>query len=97
VAASAAVGLPSEAALHDLVEEAPHLLPPSGEPSFVVVGREVNLRSGYADLMAVESNGRLVIIEMRLRRNAEARRAVGRAGPDVRCLPQGRRSMALGA
>ena len=31
---------------------------------------------GYADLVAVESDGRLVIIEIKLRRNAEARRAV---------------------
>lgn len=69
-------GFPSEAALHDLVEEAPHVLPLSGDPSMVVVGREVRLGSGCADLVAVESEGRLVVIEIKLRRNAEARRAV---------------------
>lgn len=69
-------GFPSEAALHDLVEEAPHLLPLSGDPNLVVVGREVALGSGFADLVAVESDGRLVVIEIKLRRNAEARRAV---------------------
>jgi RecB family endonuclease NucS len=69
-------GFPSEAALHDLVEEAPHLLPLSGDPSLVVVGREVALGPGYADLVAVEFDGRLVVIEIKLRRNAEARRAV---------------------
>ena len=42
----------------------------------MVVGREVALGSGYADLVAVESDGRLVVIEIKLRRNAEARRAV---------------------
>jgi hypothetical protein len=66
----------SEEALHDLVEEAPHLLPLSGDPSLVVVGREVALGSGYADLVAVEPDGRLSVIEIKLRRNAEARRAV---------------------
>ncbi len=69
-------GFANEAALHDLVAEAPHLLPLSGAPSLVVVGREVNLGSGYADLVAVEAEGRLVIIEIKLRKNAEARRAV---------------------
>jgi hypothetical protein len=69
-------GFTNEAALHDLVAEAPHLLPLSGNPSLVVVGREVNLGSGYADLVAVEADGRLVIIEIKLRKNAEARRAV---------------------
>src|SRR4051794_25688487 len=66
----------NEEALHDLVEEAPHLLPLSGDPTIVVVGREVALGSGYADLVAVESDGRLAVIEIKLRRNAEARRAV---------------------
>ena len=69
-------GFPSEAALHDLVEEAPHLLPLSGDPNLVVVGREVALGPGYADLIAVEADGRLAVIEIKLRRNAEARRAV---------------------
>src|SRR3954453_2600282 len=69
-------GFASEEALHDLVEEAPHLLPLSGDPALVVVGREVSLGSGYADLVAVEPDGRLSVIEIKLRRNAEARRAV---------------------
>ena len=42
----------------------------------VVLGREVSLGPGYADLIAVEPDGRLVILEIKLRRNAEARRAV---------------------
>jgi hypothetical protein len=71
-----ASGFPSEEALHDLVEDAPHLLPLSGDPSLVVVGREVALGAGYADLLAIEADGRLAIIEIKLRRNAEARRAV---------------------
>ncbi len=69
-------GFANEEALHDLVEEAPHLLPLSGDPALVVVGREVALGSGYADLVAIEPDGRLSVIEIKLRRNAEARRAV---------------------
>lgn len=69
-------GFPSEEKLHDLVEGAPALLPLSGDPSAVVLGREVRLGSGYADLIAVEPDGRLVIVEIKLARNSEARRAV---------------------
>lgn len=72
----APVGFPDEATLHRLVEEAPELLPLSGSPRLVVVGREVPLGSGYADLLAVEPSGRLVLIEVKLAKNAEARRAV---------------------
>jgi hypothetical protein len=41
-----------------------------------VVGREVALGTGSADLIAVERGGRVAIIEVKLSRNAEARRAV---------------------
>lgn len=67
---------PDEATLHDLVEEAPQMLPLSGTPNLAVLGREPYLGSGYADLIAVETSGRLAIIEVKLARNAEARRAV---------------------
>ncbi len=69
-------GFPSEEKLHDLVESAPSLLPLSGDPSLVVLGREVALGPGYADLVAVEPDGRMVIVEIKLGRNSEARRAV---------------------
>lgn len=72
----ASAGFPDEAALHALIEEAPQLLPLSGSPRLVVLGREVQLGSNYADLIAVEPSGRLAIIEVKLARNAEARRAV---------------------
>ena len=65
-----------EAALHSRVEEAPEILPLSGTPDLVVVGREVGLGPGYADLIAIELSGRLVVIEVKLARNPEARRAV---------------------
>ena len=69
-------GFPSEEKLHDLVQEAPHLLPLAGDPILTVVGREVVLGSGRVDLLAVEADGRPVVIEIKLQRNAEARRAV---------------------
>ncbi|MEA2677605.1 MAG: hypothetical protein QOJ81_1746 [Chloroflexota bacterium] len=69
-------GFPDEAALHGLVEEAPHLLPLAGAPKLAVVGREVRLGTGFADLVAVETSGRLCVIEVKLQRNPEARRAV---------------------
>jgi hypothetical protein len=68
------VGFPSEATLHDLIEEEPGLLPLSGAPQVVVLGR--GLASGAADLVAVEMSGRPVFIEVKLERNPEARRAV---------------------
>ncbi len=52
------------------------MLPLSGAPQLTVLGREVRLGSGYADLLAVESTGRLVVIEVKLSTNAESRRAV---------------------
>ena len=65
-----------EKTLHDLVEGAPHVLPLAGDPRIVVLGREVLCGSGSADLLAVESTGRLVILEVKLASNSEARRAV---------------------
>jgi hypothetical protein len=67
---------PAEAALHDLVQQAPQMLPLAGFPRLTVLGREVRLGGGYADLLAVESSGRLVVIEVKLAGNAESRRAV---------------------
>lgn len=72
----APTGYPDEDALHTRVEQAPQMLPLAGSPRLTIVGREVSLGSGYADLIAVESSGRLVVIEVKLSRNAEARRAV---------------------
>jgi len=72
----AASDYPAEAALHDLVAEAPQLLPLAGAPQITVLGREVQLGTGRADLVAVESSGRLVIIEVKLAGNSEARRAI---------------------
>jgi RecB family endonuclease NucS len=70
------VGFEDEAALHALVADAPQVLPLSGTPRVVVLGSEVRIGSGTADLLAIEPSGRRVIIEVKLAKNAEARRAV---------------------
>ncbi len=73
-AASQKFGLEKE--LHGLAEENIHMLPLAGSPNLVVLGSEVSLGSGWADLLAVEMSGRPVIIEVKLAKNAEARRAI---------------------
>ena len=67
---------PEEATLQRLVAENPQLLPLAGSPRLFTLGREVRLGAGYADVLAVEASGRPVIIEVKLARNAEARRAI---------------------
>jgi len=69
-------GFPDEQTLHNLIENGPHMLPLSGDPRVVIVGREVALSGNYADLLGIEPNGRFVLIEIKLKKNAEARRAV---------------------
>ena len=65
-----------EAALHGLIEQNPRLLPLAGSPSLTVLGSEIQLGTGYADILAVESSGRPTIIEVKLASNPEARRAI---------------------
>lgn len=72
----APTGFPAEKALHELVADAPELLPLAGAPRLAVLGSEVPLGGGYADILAVEPTGRLVVVEVKLASNAEARRAV---------------------
>ena len=69
-------GFPDEATLHRLIEKTPEMLPLSGAPPLLILGREVPLGSGYADLVGVETSDRPVIIEVKLAQNNEARRAV---------------------
>ncbi len=67
---------PDEAALQEMVAENPNLLPLAGSPQLIVLGREVRLGSGKVDVLAVETSGRPTVIEVKLARNPEARRAV---------------------
>ena len=66
----------NEGELHDLVEGNIHMLPLAGSPRLFVLGREVPLGRGYADLLAVEESGRPVIVEVKLARSPEAKRAI---------------------
>ena len=65
-----------EATLHRLIEENPQLLPLAGSPRLTILGSEIQLGTGYADILAVESSGRPTIIEVKLASNPEARRAI---------------------
>lgn len=66
----------NEGELHDLVEGNIHMLPLAGSPRLFVLGREVPLGRGYADLLAVEESGRPVVVEVKLARSPEAKRAI---------------------
>ena len=65
-----------EASLHRLIQRNPELLPIAGSVRLLVLGSEVQLGNGYADILAVEPSGRPTIIEVKLARNAEARRGI---------------------
>ena len=54
----APTSFPNEAKLHDLVAEAPHLLPLAGTPRLLVLGREAQPGNGYGDLVVVETTGK---------------------------------------
>src|SRR5918997_1967452 len=84
----APTGFPDEQTLHDLVEETPQILPLAGDPRLVMIGKEVLLGNGYADLVAVEPSGRLVVVEMKLSRNADSPPGCRRADPHLRRTPQ---------
>ncbi len=74
------------------------MLPLAGSPRLFVLGREVQLGPGYADLLAVEASGRPVIVEVKLAKNPEAKRGIVAQvlsyaaflqGSDVEALEQG--------
>ncbi|MGI5205803.1 hypothetical protein ACQEU6_30040 [Spirillospora sp. CA-108201] len=63
-----------EQILHDSIERGAAMLPLPGQPTLVMLGREVQLGNGYADLIAVEAQtGRPVVIEVKLASNADRR------------------------
>ena len=65
-----------EASLHRLIQRNPELLPIAGSVRLLVLASEVQLGNGFADILAVEPCGRPSIIEVKLARNAEARRGI---------------------
>lgn len=70
------VAYSAEANLHDLGQEAPQMPPLAGSPRLTVLEHELQLATGSADLLAAESTGRVVIIEVKLAESAESRQAV---------------------
>jgi hypothetical protein len=52
------------------------VLPLAGTPGLTMLGRVVQFVSGYTGLVEVEPSGRTAIVEVKLARNAEARRAI---------------------
>jgi hypothetical protein len=69
-------GYPDEQTLHNLIESTPGILPLSGQPRLTIIGKEVNLAGNKADLIAIDEHGGIVVIEVKLKTNPEARRAV---------------------
>lgn len=67
---------PDEKTLHGLIAENPQLLPLAGSPQLTILGSEVQLGAGYADILAVEPSGRPAIIEVKLAYNQDARSAI---------------------
>lgn len=54
-----------EKTLHHLIQENPQLLPLAGSPHLMVLGSQIRLGSGLADILAVESSGRPTIHDYR--------------------------------
>ena len=69
-------GFVNEAELHQQIVEAPELLPIAGQRRIVAPFSEVGLGGGKADVLAFTDMGRPVVIEVKLKRNNEAKRAV---------------------
>lgn len=69
-------GFDLEEKLHDLVERAPTVLPLSGQPQMVVIGREVTVGNGAMDLLLVDTKGKIAILEVKLSKNSEAKKAI---------------------
>lgn len=69
-------GFGNEAELHQQIVEAPELLPIAGQRRIVAPFSEVGLGGGKADVLAFTDMGRPVVIEVKLKRNNEAKRAV---------------------
>ncbi len=69
-------GFELEEKLHDLVERAPTVLPLSGQPQMVVIGREVAVGNGAMDLLLVDTKGQIAVLEVKLSKNSEAKKAI---------------------
>ena len=66
----------SEAELHRFIERNPQSLPLINTPKVMVLGSEITLGWGRLDILAIESTGRPVLIEVKLVRNLESYREI---------------------
>ncbi len=66
----------NECALQQRIAASPEMLPLSGQPFLAAAFREVGLGGGRADVLAFEDNGRPCVIEVKLKKSSEAKRAV---------------------
>ena len=66
----------NEAELHRLIERNSQSLPLTGAPKLMVLGSEITLGWGSLDILAIESTGRPVLIEVKLARNLESYREI---------------------
>ncbi|MWA07345.1 hypothetical protein F8568_044875 [Actinomadura sp. LD22] len=63
-----------EQVLHESIERGAAMLALPGQPTGVMLGREVQLGNGYADLITIEAEtGRPMVIEVKLASNADRR------------------------
>ena len=62
----------NEAELHKYIADNPDVLPLAGNPKLTALGSEVKLGAGYADILAIESTGRPVIIEVKMSWNYDS-------------------------
>lgn len=69
-------GFLNEQAIEDLIFAAPSMIPLAGQPGITPLLRQFPLSKGRVDIMAVEDGGRPVLIEVKLAKSSEARRAI---------------------
>lgn len=75
IGAEAAAASAKERRLRDLIAGEPSLLPEVGEHP-AAVSTEVPIRAGDADVVVVDAEGEITIVECKLAKNREIRRAV---------------------
>lgn len=72
-------GFDNEALLQDVVEKFPEVIALEDlgvtEP-FMVIGREVQTKAGYIDVLCIDGEGVLTVVETKLAKNAQIRREV---------------------
>lgn len=65
----------NEEALEALIAQSLHLLPGLADAEMVVV-RQLTLPVGYVDMVGIDSNGDIIIVECKLKKNPEIRREI---------------------